>query len=95
MLLHKKNNTIRIAGERQGTSEMQNLFFSTGEGDTIAQDSRCKSSLSEAATFWLASSGCPFASARLRNILSHTVFKYFFSNLQCHLMILCGPEMKD
>ena len=59
---------------------MQNLFFSTGEGDTIAQDSRCKSSLSEAATFWLASSGCPFASARLRDILSRTVFKYFFRN---------------
>ena len=57
---------------------MQNLFFSTGEGDTIAQDSRCKSSLSEAVTFWLASSGCPFASARLRNILSLTVFKCFF-----------------
>ena len=64
---------------------MQNLFFSTGEGDTIAQDSRCKSSLSEAATFWLASSGCPFASARLRNILSRTVFKNVIICSECCL----------
>ena len=59
--------------ERPDTSEMENLFFSTEEVETIAQDSRCKSSLSEAATFWLASSGCPFASARLRDILSRTM----------------------
>ena len=88
MLYIRRIIQYEIAGERRDTSEMQNLFFSTGEGDTIAQDSRCKSSLSEAATFWLASSGCPFASARLRDILSRTVFKYFFLEMQWHRMIL-------
>ena len=46
MLYIRRIIQYEIAGERQDTSEMQNLFFSTGEGDTIAQDSRCKSSLS-------------------------------------------------
>ena len=75
MLYIRRIIQYEIAGERQDTSEMQNLFFSTGEGDTIAQDSRCKSSLSEAVTFWLDSFRCPFASALLRNILSRTMFK--------------------
>ena len=88
MLYIRRIIQYEIAGERQDTSEMQNLFFSTGEGDTIAQDSRCKSSLSEAATFWLASSGCPFASARLRNILSRTVFKNIIICSECCLFDL-------
>ena len=44
--------------------------------NAISQNSRCKSSLSKAATFWLASSGCPYASARLRNMLSRTMSEF-------------------